>query len=157
MHKILACHILNVESETIPGIQHESFRSRLPVLADFVVFQNSECLIDTSSTKDILRVKIVSEIFCIQSIQMGKDCIQLSLKYSPSVRIKNPRLLIAKLRGLILLLVRKFVKQLFGPTVEVVVEIAELGNSLDDLPLHERRNLLGCKDWHLFHYKKPNT
>ena len=96
--------ILFVISESVPCVHHEALGAVLAVLADFVVLEDTEGLIDAALTTDIFRVKDVTHILGIQSIQMPDDRVYFSLKKGATFWIICEWLFLAKLRQSALLM-----------------------------------------------------
>ena len=119
-------------------------------MADFIVFEHTEGFVDATFAAYVFWVEDVTSVFGGETVEMGKDGIELGLEQRTAVGIEYLRLLVAQLRKLSALIFSHFLPQLLCPTIKVVVEITEFGYSLYNLPLRGGWDLLGGEDGELF-------
>lgn len=77
----------------IPSFEDETLGAVFSVLAQLVVFEHTEGLVDAAFSADVFGVEDVAEIFCVEAIEVGEDGIKLGLKDGSALRIVNPRLM----------------------------------------------------------------
>lgn len=107
-------------------------------MANLVIFQDAEGLIDTALTADIFRIENVAHILRVEPVKVADDSIKLCLQDSAARRIEDPWLLGFELRQLLLLFIVQLFVEFFCPAVKVVIEVSEFGNATCNLPLEVR-------------------
>ena len=72
--------MLSVVAEAVPGVEDEAFGAVFAELAEFVVFEDAEGLVDAAGAADVFGVEDVAHVFGVESVEVTDDGVEFCLE-----------------------------------------------------------------------------